>query len=521
MKSRFQSFAWMAGLTLLFVVALSPRVGFGEEGDRLARRLAGYQEQYQTLAKEYASRLKELAGIAEAAGFAQDARRLRELAAPFDPATIRADSLPKKPQPELPVTLPKNEEWRLKLRKVREDYANDLYLLSRQMLHAGFPSAAWRLVREVAQANPDHLLARKILGFQRMGNEWTTPFALQQARKNLVWHETFGWLKADDVKRYEAGERRFGTRWMPAEQEADIRRDFKNAWEVQTEHFLVKTNYSLERGVEVAKKLEDYHDFFVETFPGFFYSSDQLEKLFKSAGQSARRKVTPPFVVHYYRTREEYVRELKESVPQVAITNGLYHNGTRVSYFYHAPKENNDATLYHEATHQLLYESRFSKQNSRDVGGEENFWIIEGIACYMESLERKDGQIKLGNPEYDRFYWARNRYLSQRYYVPLGRFASMGMREFQHQPGEQLSWNYSQASGLAHFFMHAQEGAYRDALIEHLSQIYDPTRRNRTAQTLAELTGVSFQDLDKQYGEYLRAQQEAVNDRQPLVPAGN
>ena len=519
MDSRFLSLRASLLFACLVACVLPGRAAAIQRDEQLAKRLARYQEQHRSLAEEYSAKLTEIAAKAEAAGFAEDGKRIRELAVPFDPATSQTD-LPKTPRDDLPVVLPENEEWRLALRKTREDYANKLYSLSRNMLHAKFPSAAYRLIREVARANPDHLLARRILGYQRKGSEWTTPFAIQQEVKRLVWHDKFGWLKKDEVKRYEAGERRFGTRWMSAEQEAEIRRDFRNAWVVRTEHFLIKTNHSLERGVEVAKKLEDYYDFCLETFPGFFQSPNQLKVLFGNAGRTRKVSLQRPFVVHYYRTREEYVRELKKDVPQVGITNGLYHNGTRVSYFYHAPEENNDSTLYHEATHQLFYETRFSKQNSRQVGTVANFWIIEGIACYMESLKRKNGQITLGDPLFVRFYWARNRYLSQRYYVPLGRFASMGMNQFQGQPPEQLSWNYSQASGLAHFFMHAEDGAYRDALIEHLSQIYDPARRNKPVQTLAELTGFSFEELDGKYGEYLKAQQKSVDDRQPLLPAG-
>src|SRR3972149_3983335 len=107
-------------------------------------------------------------------------------------------------------------------------------------------------------------------------------------REKYVWHDKFGWLLASQVKEYEAG-KRYYRRWMSAEQEAEIRRDFKQAWEVRTEHYLVKTNHSLERGVEIAKLLETYHDFFIQTFAAFFTTPEQMQKLFVSA----RASVTP------------------------------------------------------------------------------------------------------------------------------------------------------------------------------------------------------------------------------------
>lgn len=511
---------WICGL-VLFAVTVPVRAGILDEKNPRTRLLAVHQDRYRQLSTEYIAQLKQLAVAAEQSGFPEDAKTIRELAIPFDPSKIQTGSLPRQTQPDLPNHLPNAEAWRPRLRKLREDYARDLYLLSRRLLSAKFPSAAYRLVREVVAADPDHKFARKVLGFQRSGDQWITPFEAQQTRKRLVWHEKFGWLPVTHVKRYEDGERYFRGRWMPAAQESAIRQDFKNAWEIRTEHFLVKTNYSLERGVEVATKLEEYHDFFLQTLVGFFYHPDELQKLFYAASFSRRNRQDQPFVVHYYRTREEYNQALIEEIPQVTFTNGLYHNGSRTAYFFHAPKENNDSTLYHEATHQLFFETRFTPRNARWVGEDANFWIIEGIACYMESLKRENGKLTLGDPEFVRFYWARNRYLRDNFYVPLAQFSAMGMRAFQNQSQQNLSWSYSQSSGLVHFFMHADGGIYRDALVEHLSEIYRPNRGIRPVPTLAELTGLSFQELDQKYVKYLRAQQQALQDRQPLQPASN
>ncbi len=504
----------MAGLER---IAFAPnRASAFEDQSQRARQLANYQAQYRELSEKYAAGLKQIADKAEQSGFADDAKTMRALAIPFDPGKIQADSLPRQVLPDLPASLPPAETWRFEFREHRKDYAYDLYVLSRQLLRAGFPSEAYRFVREVARAYPDHAGARRILGFQRYKDEWITPFEAEQARNHLVWHDKFGWLLKTYVKRYEDGERYYGGRWMPAAKEEEIRRVFDNAWRIRTENFLIETNHSLERGVEIAKKLEAYHDFFVQTFVGFFQTPEQLNILFNQAASNRRatKSDAQRFHVHYYRTREEYNQRLVQKVPQIAITNGLYHNGDRIAYFFNDPEHNLDSTLYHEATHQLLYESRFRNPRMiQRVADDANFWIVEGIACYMESLKLKNGTVTLGDPEYDRFYWARDRYLKRHYFVPLARLASMGMREFQSQ--QELSYNYSESSGLVHFFMHYKGGVYRDALVEHLSQIYNPSRRPPPAASLAELTGVSFAELDKQYGDYLRAQQDAVDHPKP------
>ena len=53
--------------------------------------------------------------------------------------------------------------------------------------------------------------------------------------------------------------------------------------------------------------------------------------------------------------------------------------------------------------------------------------------------------------------------------------------------------------------MHSGDGRYRDALIKYLSEIYSANQQVRkNNDTLAELTGISFQELDRQYIEYMR-----------------
>lgn len=78
----------------------------------------------------------------------------------------------------------------------------------------------------------------------------------------------------------------------------------------------------------------------------------------------------------------------------------------------------------------------------------------------------------------------------------------MGADEFQ--ASTEISKYYSQASGVIHFFMHYKEGVYREALITHLSDIYSLNSRVRdTPRTMEELTGVSYNELDRQYLKYI------------------
>ena len=94
--------------------------------------------------------------------------------------------------------------------------------------------------------------------------------------------------------------------------------------------------------------------------------------------------------------------------------------GSTAAHFF-AGEDQHPATIFHEAIHQLFGESRKSVRN---VGSLDNFWIIEGIATYFESLElHADGAryYTLGGPHAGRLPAARERLLSGDRYIPACR----------------------------------------------------------------------------------------------------
>jgi hypothetical protein len=473
------------------------------------KHLEAVQTDLRALHKKHAARLDAIAQDFTDLGLSEESQQCRELAAPLSGPLFRVQKPPKEKQSAIPQSLPEKErELRVKFRDLQSNYASDLYKLSRKALSAGYPSFAYGLVQEVVRQDSDHASARRILGYKLRNKEWVTPFAAEKLDKGYVWDDRFGWLRKQDVARYRAGQRLYLGTWKSADKEAEIRRDFRHAWEVRTDHYLVRTNVSLERGVEIAKSLEQFHDFFMQTFAAFFSTPEQMAKLFQTSGPNSNLQIRrDPYDVDYFRTRQEYADRLRKKIPQVDITNGLYYTGDRVAYFFNNPDQRDQDTLFHEATHQLFYESL---RADRMVAMEANFWIVEGIACYMESYHGENGQCSVGDSRHIRIQNARERCVLDGYYVPLERFASMGMSAFQHDPN--IRKNYSQAAGLTHFFMHYEGGRYRDALVEHLSELYHATGRYRPmVRPMDELTGFSFADLDRQYVEYMHALPAAFN----------
>jgi hypothetical protein len=265
---------------------------------------------------------------------------------------------------------------------------------------------------------------------------------------------------------------------------------------------LIRTNHSIEGGVALGVKLERLYRIWEELFIRYYASEADVVALFNGRlrGQRAGQ---PRHEIIYFRDHDDYVHALQTALrnPNVAggvkLTTGYYDAETRRAFFA-ANNEDDDSTMYHEATHQLFHESR---RVAPDVGFKANFWIVEGIAMYMESLRREDGYFVLGGFQYDRMAAARHRLLKDQFYVPLEEFCGYGMVKLQTDP--RIATLYSQAAGLTNFLIHYDNGRYRDALVQYLFTVYTG---HDDSDTLARLTGVGYGELDKQYHAFMQGQ---------------
>ncbi|MBI2825233.1 MAG: hypothetical protein HYX69_11165 [Planctomycetia bacterium] len=442
--------------------------------------------------EKFAGQLAELAAWADRQGLTDEARVTRAWLPPRGPNQI---ALVCRPGPEGDATKPPASHaaaWEEKFAALRREQAAALFALAQDAAKSGHAGTAFLILPRVVREDPDHAEARAILGYEQVDGRWLTPFESHKAHDGQVWHERFGWLPADHVARYEAGERFYGGRWMSAEAEARVRSDPRRGWDIGTEHYQVHTDLGLEEGVRLAVRLEKLYDAWQQLFAGFCASEEQLARRF--ARQTAVRSEPRRHKVVYFKSRNEYVRALEKDEPKIGMTTGYYLAAKRAAYFF-AGEDFDASNLYHEATHQLFSEIR---PVARDIGRDANFWIIEGIACYMESLVEQGDWCLVGGNEAVRLQDARHRLVVDNYYVPLAELTTFGMQRLQHDP--RIAMLYSEASGLTHFLMHDAGGRYRDALVEYLVAVYTG-HDNRG--TLARIIGKSDGELDTEYRKFI------------------
>ena len=485
---------------LLFLLSLlAPQTSLGFQ------RRTGLElllQKYEIRRESFESEMEQIASFCAENSFLSDADRIRKRAKTIELTSQELDNLPTHVLPELPKNLdPIEERWRVKLAHVQREYAKDLYKFSRQAIREQNASLAFDLIRRCVYYDPDHQQGRMLLGFVKDDDQWVTPFV--RSMKGLVDDPKYGWLPEEHVIKYQNGQRLFEGRWISAEREQIERSDFRKAWEIETEHFEIRTNYSLERGVELGRRLETFYRFFKREYADFFNTPQKIEALLSS--KPTRSK---PHRIHYYRSKDEFVRVLESSQPGIEQANGFYWPRQRTAYFFHVDDPEaadlNIETMYHEVAHQLLSESG---RVQFDVGELAHFWVIEGFACYLESFEvDDDGSVRIGDPKHPRIYWAKQKALDEEFFVPMQRFTAYGRRQFMTDAdAETKHAYYSQATGMCHFLLHFNDGQYRDKFVEYLTLVYSPNSRSRNrTKSLAQVLEVPFATLDRQYLEYLQ-----------------
>jgi hypothetical protein len=380
----------------------------------------------------------------------------------------------------------------------RTAYANSLLAIARKAASAGQASLALQWATEAVRENSDHAAARRVLGYQQRDGRWLTAFGARMADAGKSWHPKFGWIVASNASRYEAGERFVGGKWVSADEDAARHRDMRNGWQVRTDHFLVTTNHSLEAAAELAARLERLHQVWRQLFAGFYLHERGVAELF-DAGREPRAQ-SRPFRVYYHRDRSEYNAALQRRQPRIAETLGIYFDTDREAHFF-AGAGQDAGTLYHEAVHQLFQESRPA---AKHIGRAANFWIIEGVAAYFETLtEHNDTNTGLyytiGESTAGRIPAARER-SRDGFYVPVAELSRMGKTDVQQY--HEIAKLYSQSAGLSAFLMHADDGRYRESLIGYLKAVYSG---RDSGGTLAETTGRSFDELDEAYRRYMQS----------------
>jgi hypothetical protein len=350
------------------------------------------------------------------------------------------------------------KRWHAKFRELRIAQAASLFGVAQEYLSAGDASRAYQLLHEVLRENPDHEQARQALGYTKQKNSsaWSSHLPPPKAEVGRTNHPKTGW----QTGKY---------------------------WRVETPHWRIATNHSPAAGVELAKKLEDFHLLWRQLFFDYWCTKTDLQAAL--AGGSPLPEPKTPMNVYLFKNRDEYVKFLAPGEPAAALTRGYYSAEHRVALFY-AGDDTVQPTWFHEAAHQLFQQWRDAPQG---IGEKHNFWLVEGAAIYVESLQNHGSHWTAGGWQADRLQIPRYRALSGEKMLPLQQLVALG-REKVQADRDNIGKLYGQFAAKAHFLLDHPDPGYRQAACALLRELY--AQRDKLT-SLTELTGVSLEELDQ------------------------
>ena len=171
------------------------------------------------------------------------------------------------------------------------------------------------------------------------------------------------------------------------------------------------------------------------------------------------------------------------------------------------------ATLYHEVSHQLLFETAGPNAYTRNVG---NYWVFEGLGTYFETIvPQPDGSLEVGGLAGPRIEVAIKALVAQQQLIPLAEFIALDQNAFNRQ--SEIHLHYQQAMALTVFLMQWHDGTYRDAFLDYVRDAYRGRIKHGAGRILQSRLGQPYATLDSQFLDFLKNGQDRLRAGQAAV----
>ncbi len=452
---------------------------------------------------------------------------IRERIAPPEPAdgASRFHVLPEvvpaaKPGPQAP--------WQKAARAIESRTTAALHDLANRAARVNPPryALAGLCLREVLERDPDDREARRVLGYTPYQRGWARPFAASQLAKGFIDHPIFGWVGKDWVEHLDHGELpapsktgQKAVRWLPADQANQLRSGWNPPWQIFTEHFEIQTDVPLALAISFGRRLESFHDLFTCVMADVLGDNTPLARRLKNTAET-NIPTAKPHLVLYFASKDEYVEHLiPRQGEKIARTIGFYDppkpgkGGRAPAYFFHDPGGQLPvtATLYHEVSHQLLFENAGPNAYLKNKG---NFWVYEGLGTYFESIvELSGGWLEYGGTVGRRVEEAAKSLIDEGRGVPLGQFVEFDRDDFNRDHAIYL--HYQQAMAFTLFLMQSNHGLRRAPFLDYARDAYHGRIKRATGRGLDDRLGETYSSLESQYLAYLKARRPGGGPTQP------
>lgn len=275
---------------------------------------------------------------------------------------------------------------------------------------------------------------------------------------------------------------------------------------VQTPHFQIRIRFPAANDrddfdtavTELAGELENIFCVWTQVFFPLWWESSTIQQA--CSGWDPERSTASEFChaptrrtragslrrhqVVVFATDAEYQEAIQSrrlaggAVMAVASSTGFYSSRLRNSFFV---LNEDTATRAHEICHQLFSEATHSSvgaslRQASLLTNHPDFWLVEGIAGYFESLRFDGAFATVGGWESPRLQYARYRHIVAQ--QPIESMAALRgsqsavLARVRSSSGADLAGWYAQAITRAHAMMDANGGRFRSTLLRQLARVY-------------------------------------------------
>jgi hypothetical protein len=310
--------------------------------------------------------------------------------------------------------------------RAREETAALAITKAKQYAEQGAGFSAYRMLWRAVREDPEAEIAGKILGLP-LNRERIAVSVGRNAPRHLAWPD----------------------------------RSFQI---VQSPHFRILSTAPRREATQLCNDLERFLEVWSQVFVPLWLD----EKTICAAILQGTKLPSPtrPLEIVLFAKRAHYVDSLtRNGVQGASLSTGFYSPESKQTFLF-LGADADSATRYHEVTHQLLQE--LAVQAVLSPGLDSGFWIVEGIACYMESLRFLPSYATLGGWESNQLQFARGRYLNLEPPPSLDTLMPMGRDEVQKL--DNLGSWYTLVAAYTHLLM--DDPAYQPQLIAYLQSVY-------------------------------------------------
>ena len=167
------------------------------------------------------------------------------------------------------------------------------------------------------------------------------------------------------------------------------------------------------------------------------------------------------------------------------------------------------ATLYHEVSHQLLFETAGPNAYTRNVG---NYWVFEGLGTYFETVSpQPDGSIEVGGLVGRRIEEAIRPLVGQGQLIPLAEFIAFDQNAFNSE--NEIHLHYQQAMALTVFLMQWHDANYRDPFLDYVRDAYRGRIKHGAGRSLRDRLGQPYGTLDNQFRALSQERRRPASDQ--------